>query len=1448
MPRINRARVVNIRYDEGNKAYLDQIFDFRGKNGIVLLENGGGKSLLVQLLLQVIIPNTRMNKRLFRELFSPGQTSHLMIEWLTDGPGTEYVLTGLTAMLPRDRDSLRDFSYIHRYSEPDPFDLDRIPVIRNRRVTRYTDFRSLLRSSGRDIHIHDTREDYERDLATYNIFPSEWDAIRRANDEEGRTEGFFDGATTVSRLFRGILIPAVVNILYPGGEHVEVARVFAELRDKLVNIPRYRDELDELEKMRHLIEGIRDEIAEYGRLSGLHEESLVDIDRFYRTLEEAVPAKERVAAGLKENIEAHQRRGREMEFELDCLEVDEGRLRLEALEENKGRVVSEKARAEKERDLVQGRKRLLEAGDLKQGVLDKERDRDRVRVLLEVEEEKVEDLAAELRDLRRTQLQLLPAEIGRARDSIDALQGELDDRLSEVKETRNARNRIRGEIGQLQEQRGALRDRIERANRMGREIEKSLGWETWMRPAEALEERRALLKSVEEEHEGQEKTIAAARQETEHLREQVAQWTFEMSRAVSGRQRIEARIEGFEKERADLQAALVPYVEGERRLDDLHSAALMMVLEGERKDIGRQLEEATVRYHESRASLSRLEAEEGYVPNSDMVAVRDTLAELGIAAVFGGQLVRSQRLSEEEQLAVLQRHPLLPYGLLITADDLRILSADPGVLNEMSLEAPVPLFTNRETLLFGGQGMGGLVSIGDGYAHLTGNRSFPLHVSEEDLQGHQRALKSGAQDSGERMDLLREAIEGLGEVILRLRGFQHRYPVEYAAVQEREMARVTGEISCLEERAREAQARIEELGLVERKAAEERVSLQGRLDRLRGEISEIEAYLPVRSEREESQERLGEVNDSLGVKGSDLEAAEERERVLSESIRETGVDLDARGEELAGLQRSLGYLEDRDLGEGDPVAGTYEEITDRIEAVEKTLDGTGAAGYRQTVDVLTEQIGDLEGRIRALGFDPGDVVQRQVQPSVLKGLQERIRVLGAVLDSLEERIGVLQGDIREEMGEIREKCRRIQDRYGRQPPESITVRSVEEARVRLQESISRIKESRVGLEGELDVETRLVKEWREVARRARTVLQRAEFEIAPGIEPLAGVPGDPRRHLENLEDRERDLEGQLQRQRYRVADAYRETSRDGRYRHEVTREVFSTVRQLPEEMLYDPATMQSRFEEFFVLLEKSREVLEENLRILEEDRLEVERKALREAERLLGELNQIQGYSRFRLRGRRTYTVRIDLRAGTEEERVHRMQRYVERSVTRLEDLEESAVDEFVRDRFSPLALVDAIAPVDGYTVEILKPQRPSERANYVAWESVPKWSGGEKFTAYFMMLVTLLSYLRAKRVPEYASGKVLIADNPFGRASSPHLLEIVFGLAQETETQMICLTALRERAIYDNFPVVYSLKLRRAQGRQYVEVGDDSVLPEGSAVISSAQYGLFDERIDDDG
>ena len=79
MPQINRIRVNNVKYNFGTQFYDDFIMRFSCRNSLYDLANGGGKSVLMLLLLQNLIPNCTLDdKQPVEKLFRGPNTIQTM--------------------------------------------------------------------------------------------------------------------------------------------------------------------------------------------------------------------------------------------------------------------------------------------------------------------------------------------------------------------------------------------------------------------------------------------------------------------------------------------------------------------------------------------------------------------------------------------------------------------------------------------------------------------------------------------------------------------------------------------------------------------------------------------------------------------------------------------------------------------------------------------------------------------------------------------------------------------------------------------------------------------------------------------------------------------------------------------------------------------------------------------------------------------------------------------------------------------------------------------------------------------------------------------------------------------------------------------------------------------------------------------------------------------------
>ena len=145
MPSINRIRVNNVKYNFGTQFYDDFTMRMYGKNTLYDLANGGGKSVLMLLLLQNMIPNCTLDeKQPIEKLFRTGNgntTIHSLVEWKLDEvdstEGYRYMTTGFCARKAKDESeteakkdvaSVEYFNYCIFYREYNKNDIVNLPL------------------------------------------------------------------------------------------------------------------------------------------------------------------------------------------------------------------------------------------------------------------------------------------------------------------------------------------------------------------------------------------------------------------------------------------------------------------------------------------------------------------------------------------------------------------------------------------------------------------------------------------------------------------------------------------------------------------------------------------------------------------------------------------------------------------------------------------------------------------------------------------------------------------------------------------------------------------------------------------------------------------------------------------------------------------------------------------------------------------------------------------------------------------------------------------------------------------------------------------------------------------------------------------------------------------------------------------------------------------------
>lgn len=262
MPSINRIRVNNVKYNFGTQQYDDFTMRMYGKNTLYDLANGGGKSILMLLLLQNLIPNCTLDeKQPVEKLFRAGGGNtviHSLIEWRLDEAdvkdGYRYMTTGFCARkakdaadageVLKDTASIEYFNYCIFYKEYNKNDIVNLPLSEgNERIT-FNGLKNYLKELGHrdmslEVRIFDKKGEYQRFISGYGLHESHWEIIRGINKTEGHVRTYFEtNYRTTRKVVEDLLIGEIIEKAFAtktgrNGEEDTMAETLLDIKDKL---------------------------------------------------------------------------------------------------------------------------------------------------------------------------------------------------------------------------------------------------------------------------------------------------------------------------------------------------------------------------------------------------------------------------------------------------------------------------------------------------------------------------------------------------------------------------------------------------------------------------------------------------------------------------------------------------------------------------------------------------------------------------------------------------------------------------------------------------------------------------------------------------------------------------------------------------------------------------------------------------------------------------------------------------------------------------------------------------------------------------------------------------------------------------------------------------------------------------------------------------------------
>jgi hypothetical protein len=1469
LPKINRFRIVNFRYDDDRKYIANEIYEFDTKNSLINLENGGGKSVILQLALQVVLPNTNMGSRRFSDYFKVGASpTHILVEWKLDGTMGEYLLTGIC--VSKNADGIRFFTYTYNYALPHELDIKSIEVINSdKQVVGFSEFYNYLRrlSSERRFNINifsrDRQREYRDKISTFRIYREEFEAIKTINMSEGGIDKFFENVKKSRSVIEKLIIP---NIPAPEGESTGIlAEAFKKHLENLKNIPVYQHRIKTYEAFYNKATGLLLKLEDYGR----EVEEINNISRDILALENIISI---AADKLSKECEALNKDNEE------CLQkIEELSYKKESLiyQKKVNEMENLKARHEKtNKEVAKKREELLncerkikfiesvfcyrEMSDYKNKILD-------LAARLETVSKDRSRIEEEYQNLIYHGKRLLTEKIKMLREKICSLEEKHKSQIKE-RDSLNIRlvekNKERDNVRDILSSIGTrLKDLKERQDKITGYFAKDItllvdGDEGLKR---LLDEKENLAKDVKKLKE----TIENAKKKTEDINTMVLRKREALAEYSEKKKNIERDILQYSEKLSKINNEISMY----EVKADVYSDEAFEALRAKKLKLDNQAGDVLGRYHELIKRKCLFEGSDYYIPDMEIKKVYELLKERDINCIPGSLWLKNQ--DEGLRYELLHKNPLLCHSIIVQKDQLELINNMSSEIFELVENYPVAFIVDSPEGIITGKKenkmIKGIDRLEGTECYIVFSKNSVFSVETDKFKEYLKSLDVKIKDTHNQHRLIKEDTERITGLLERCSEFKNTYPENYLLENEKKLEYLKSDIKKEENELKQLEEKKTEYNDLIDKSNREILSKEKLISEKEEDIKNLKEYIENTNKMNElSKEREKEENNKREIENK-INTIKEKINKLSEDIEETRDDLkDTKRDEQENIKTlneiSLKLNIEKETKE---IKGTLEEILSRAKGLEKKVEDSEAEQIQETIKSYQKEEENRLKRIHANGFCEKDfeglsVTYSEGEPEEAKYKCEEIKNEIEILNSKERELSL---ELAMQKGRTEEFKQGIIEKYNLEPfvfeclesvSEETYNKSIDSYNRRKSKNLKKLEETEKRKTKLLELKNR-IKDYinsNDIRIKADSRQNMDSFLYRDETVSMWDMLKLPAENIEfiykNFREKYKELTEKLKKSKADIEENYDNLYKESDWAENTT--VRMILENIIKKDMYNYTFVKELFEDMLESVENMKKAtnfqLEESLR----DKEEIIERCYLKAEAVYEELKLVDGFSKIKIGEKSRKSVIIEMPPLIKEEGKALMTQYIESSISEIEKMKEEGkydpakIDGEIERLMSPVRLLDAVTDLNKYSIKVFKPEAVIEASRYIRWEVVTDWSGGEKLAGFFAMFISIISYLRYKKTGWRESSKVIWIDNPFGQANANHLLSYIFDLARATNTQMICLTGHLQADIYMQFDVVYSLVHRMLTGMNMSVIQSKQVkAPEG---LESAFYKVEREQM----
>ena len=1463
MSKINAVRIINLNYNNNSIKISDETFQMQGRSTLMSLRNAGGKSVMVQMMIAPFVHQRyrRTPDRPFESFFTTAKPSFILVEWKLDH-GAGYCLTGMMVRKNQNTDdqneanndnALEMINFIAEYKERCEYDIYNIPVVvreaKEINLKSFRECRMLFESYKKDKNIkfnyYDMYSDalsrqYFAKLEEYRIYYREWESIvKKVNIEESGLSKLFADCKDEKNLIEKWFLDAVEKKLDENGR----LKGYKEMVTKYIT--QYNANLSHIKKRDCInefcddIEPLREKAQEYCRMQTKEDERRLDIAYFIAELEIFNKFLANENAINEKKISDKSKECSELELKEASLEIhrlfDEQKIYMSDMELSKIESNSLQQRMEDTEHEI----RILECADQRKRTNEEESEYRLVsekRQIVLNEEKILEPERRKLGGWLKRYYLNRGEEIDRRLSDVEE---KLNDNANNLKNDKVRRENENENVCRLTGIIGKLSGEVERFDKTEDEFNREFS-EKFSRLITG-EYEPGFIHITKERYEKDNteavRKLEQSRRDLDLKQGLLLSTAKRLDDLKNEERRIDTEIRLFEerismmKHEIDDRSRIIRYLNvPDSKLwkrDEIIQAAERKCSEIDA--VKKELEQKAVGLRKEYKVLSSGQT----VELSD--EMKEYLAGLDIQPVYGQEWLSKNGLDEARNLELVKRNPFIPYALILTKKQLQKLMNSPQ--KHVFTSFPIPIL-EREKIETS------IVSENDGIVTFEAVHFYMLFnnllLNAEELKkilfAKMDSIKSVEEEISNRSREYDQTMERKS-CIMNQSVTKEAYDAACGALEENEntkketvmlIEKCKGEKEQLEREITDIDILIHErernLEKVQRKVKQFTVFI----DEYSEYLSKKEEKVKVESEKNKSYGMIELLNTNIADEEENAARLENEHRDIKERAKENTNHLGIYGEydendenETEDTGKDIMQIEARYTAISAEFSRNVRELEEQYKHAQKRYNDSKKSLDRM-MDKFLVKVDEIEGR----EYDEEEIERLE---SEKKRLISQKNLKDEQYHNAEKKHARLDGQIIDRLKNLSAKFKVNEPLPKSEIPlieYTQAINIIKNEMMTLNSYITANKDHQHRINSCLTT----LSEYNDVNN---LIMNRPEFREKYFADDTDKPDADKITNSDTfclkdaaLRDKTgmliRDLKNAIE-EKKRVRDRSEKELRRIKEKEIYREEDFAACL----ETLYDSLEEASSFagqldvvlRSFDTILKK----LEIDLAIIERERKEVEGLLSDYIKEVHANLGMIDGNSTITVRNRPIKMLRLNLPDWETNEQLYEIhlhdyiQEITEKSLE-IFDKNELPTD-FIGIKITTKALYDVIVGVGNIQVKLYKIE--AEREYPITWNEASKNSGGEGFLSAFVILSSLLYYMRKDDMDLFSEkneGKVLIMDNPFAQTNAPHLLKPLMEMAKKTNIQLICLTGLGGESIYSCFDNIYALKLLPASMRNSLE------------------------------